>query len=132
MNVQLIKTEDDYRATLREIEALMDAAPGSEAEDRLDLLATLVQAYEAKHYPILPPDPVEAILYRMECLGLSRQDLEPYIGSRGRVSEVLSRKRPLTMEMIRQLHDHLDIPADILIRPYPIHKTQPSTKAASV
>lgn len=122
MDVRNIKTEEDYRATLREIECLMDASAGSEAEDRLDLLATLVQAYEAKHYPILPPDPIEAILYRMECLGLSRQDLEQYIGSRGRVSEVLGRKRPLTMGMIRRLHSHLNIPAEILIQPYSVAK----------
>lgn len=122
MQIRPIKTEDDYRAMLREIETLMDSTPGSPEEDRLDVLATLVQAYEAKQYPVLPPDPIEAILYQMECRGMSRKDLELCIGSRGRVSEVLGRRRPLSIEMIRRLTAGLDIPAEVLVRPYPTQK----------
>jgi HTH-type transcriptional regulator/antitoxin HigA len=118
MDIRPIKTEIDYRAALAEIETLFDAVPNTPECDRLDILTTLVEAYEAQHYEITPPDPVEAILYHLESRGLSRQDLEPYIGSRGRVSEVLNRKRPLTLEMIRKLHDSLGIPAEVLIQPY--------------
>ena len=96
-------------AALAEIERLVDAKPGTADGDRLDVLATLVEAYEQQHYPILPPDPVEAILYFMESRGLSRKDLEPYLGSRAKVSEVLNRKRQLSIEMIRRLHDGLGI-----------------------
>jgi HTH-type transcriptional regulator/antitoxin HigA len=118
MNIRPIKTETDYRAALAEIETLFDAVPNTPEGDRLDVLTTLVEAYEAQHYEITPPDPVEAILYHLESRGLSRRDLEPYMGSRGRVSEVLNRKRPLTLEMIRKLHDSLGIPAEVLIQPY--------------
>ena len=118
MDIRPIKTETDYRAALAEIETLFDAVPNTPEGDRLDVLTTLVEAYEAQHYEITPPDPVEAILYHLESRGLSRRDLEPYMGSRGRVSEVLNRKRPLTLEMIRKLHDSLGIPAEVLIQPY--------------
>jgi HTH-type transcriptional regulator/antitoxin HigA len=117
MHIKPIKTRMDYDAALSEIERLMDAAPGTPAGDRLDVLATLVQAYEDEHWPMEPPDPIDAILFRMEQQGLTRRDLEPYIGGRGHVSEVLNRKRPLTMAMIRRLHAGLGIPAEILIRP---------------
>jgi HTH-type transcriptional regulator/antitoxin HigA len=118
MNIKPIKTETDYQAALEEIEKLFDAAPDTPEGDRLEVLVTLVEAYEEKHYSIPMPDPIEAILYHMESRGLTRRDLQPYIGSRARVSEVLNRKRSLTMEMIRNLHKGLGIPAEILIQPY--------------
>jgi HTH-type transcriptional regulator/antitoxin HigA len=117
MHVKPIRTEAAYRAAMRQIDALLDAPQGSAAADRLEVLSLLVEAYEEKHCPIDPPDPIEAIKFRMEQQGLARRDLEPYIGSRARVSEVLSGKRPLSIEMIRRLHAGLGIPADILIQP---------------
>jgi len=118
MDIKPIKTETDYQAALEEIENLFDADPDTPEGDRLEVLVTLVEAYEEKHYSIPMPDPIEAILYHMESRGLTRLDLQQYIGSRARVSEVLNRKRPLTMEMIRNLHKGLGIPAEVLIQPY--------------
>jgi HTH-type transcriptional regulator/antitoxin HigA len=118
MDIKPIRTQRDYKAALADIERLFDAKPGTPDGDRLEVLATLVEAYEQQHYPMPPPDPVEAILYYMESRGLSRKDLEPYLGSRAKVSEVLNRKRPLSIEMIRRLHDGLGIPAEVLIQPY--------------
>jgi HTH-type transcriptional regulator/antitoxin HigA len=118
MDIKPIRTQRDYKAALEEIERLFDAKPGTPDGDRLDVLATLVEVYEQQHYPILPPDPVEAILYFMESRGMGRKDLEPYLGSRAKVSEVLNRKRPLSIEMIRRLHKGLGIPAEVLILPY--------------
>ncbi len=118
MKIKPIKTEADYYEALKEIERIFDAAPGTQEGDRLDILTTLVEAYEEKHFRILLPDPIEAILYYIESRGLTRRDLERYIGSRARVSEVLNKKRPLTMEMIRNLHKGLGIPAEVLIQPY--------------
>jgi HTH-type transcriptional regulator/antitoxin HigA len=118
MDIRPIKTETDYQAALEEIECLFDAAPDTPEGDRLEVLTTLVEAYEDKHYPIPLPDPIEAIKYYMESRGLSRRDLEPYIGNRGRVSEILNRRRPLSIEMIRQLHVGLGISAEVLIQPY--------------
>ncbi len=118
MEILPIKTENDYKAALEEVERLFDAVPDSAEGDRLEILATLIEAYEEKHYPVPLPDPVEAILYYIESRGLSRLDLEPFIGSRARVSEVLNRKRPLTIGMIRKLHKGLGIPAEVLIQPY--------------
>jgi HTH-type transcriptional regulator/antitoxin HigA len=112
-----IRTEADYEAALAEIERLWGARSGTSDGDRLDVLATLVDAYEAKHYPMDPPDPVEAIRFRMEQQGITRKDLEPLIGTRARVAEVLNRKRSLSIEMIRKLHDGLGISAEVLIRP---------------
>jgi HTH-type transcriptional regulator/antitoxin HigA len=122
MEIKPIKTEADYQVALEEIERLFDAAPDTPEGDRLEVLTTLVEAYEDKHYNIPLPDPIEAILYYMESRGLSRQDLESYIGSRARVSEVLNRRRSLTIGMIRDLHTGLGIPADILIQPYEVTK----------
>jgi HTH-type transcriptional regulator/antitoxin HigA len=113
-----IYTEVDYEAALAEIEQLFEAVPGTPEGDKLEILTTLVEAYEEKHYPIPLPDPIEAIFYYLESRGLSRRDLEPYLGSRARVSEVLNRKRPLSLEMIRRLHTGLKIPAEVLIQPY--------------
>ncbi len=118
MEIKPIKTETDYEAALKEIERLFDAKSGTAEADRLEVLTTLTEAYEEKHYAIPLPDPIEAILYHVESRGLSRRDLEPFIGSRARVSEVLNRRRPLTMEMIRKLHDGLGISAEVLIQPY--------------
>jgi HTH-type transcriptional regulator / antitoxin HigA len=120
MDIRPIKNQTDHAAALREIERLMDAAPGTPAGDRLDVLTTLVAAFEDHHQPILPPDPVAMLEYWMDSRGLDRRDLEPYIGSRARVAEVLNRRRPLTLAMIRRLHVGLGIPADILIQPYDI------------
>jgi HTH-type transcriptional regulator / antitoxin HigA len=118
MRIKPIKTDVDYEAALREVERLFDANPGTSESDRLEVLATLIEAYEEKTHQIPLPDPIEAILYHMESRGLTRKDLEPFIGSRARVSEILNRKRPLTMEMIRSLHAGLGIPAEVLIQPY--------------
>jgi HTH-type transcriptional regulator/antitoxin HigA len=117
VNIRPIHTVADYQAALGNIAALMesDPAPGTPKGDRLDILATLVQAYEARHFPIDAPDPVEAIKFRMEQSGLTVKDLEPIIGRPNRVYEVLSRKRPLTLAMIRRLHRSLGIPAEVLI-----------------
>jgi HTH-type transcriptional regulator/antitoxin HigA len=116
MEIKPIKGERDYRRVLKEIETLMDAKANSAEGDRLDILATLAEAWEEKHHPIDAPDPVEAIEFAMEQRGLSRRDLEPYIGSRARVAEVLNHQRSLTLPMIRRLHDGLGIPAEVLIR----------------
>ena len=115
MEIKPIKTDADHRAALMEIERLMDAEKDTADGDRLDVLATLVEAYEAKRFPIDPPDPVAAIEFRMEQRGLTRKDLEPMIGGRGRVSEVLSGKRALSLVMIRRLHEGLGIPAEALL-----------------
>lgn len=118
MNGQIkpIKSERDYRAALKEIDRLMDARANTRDGDRLDVLATLVEAWERKHHAIAVPDPVRAIEFAMEQRGLSRRDLEPVIGSRARVAEVLNRRRNLTLPMIRRLVKSLNIPAEVLIR----------------
>ncbi len=115
--IRPIRTEADHAAAMDEVERLWGAKSGTPDGDRLDVLATLIEAYELKHHPIDPPDPIEAIRFKMEQQGLDRKDLEPMIGTRNRVAEVLGRKRGLSIEMIRRLHDGLGIPAEILIRP---------------
>ena len=117
MNVKPIKDESDYDAALAEVAGLMDAQPDTPEGDRLDVLVTLLEAYEEKHWRVSPPDPIEAIKARMQQRGLTRRDLEKVLGSKSRVSEVMNRKRPLTMEMIRRLHSKLGIPAESLIQP---------------
>lgn len=117
MEIKPIKTEADYQTAMKEIERLFDAASDTPEGDRLEVLTTLVEAYEEKHYTIPLPDPVEAIQYYMESRGLTRRDLESYIGSRGRVSEIMNRKRSLSIKMIRRLHAGLGIPAEVLIQP---------------
>ncbi|HEX9877867.1 MAG TPA: helix-turn-helix domain-containing protein [Gammaproteobacteria bacterium] len=112
-----IRSKADYEKSLAEVERLWGAKSGTPEGDRLDVLATLIDAYEAEHYPMDPPDPVEAIKFRMEQQGLSRKDLEPIIGTRTRVAEVLNRKRGLSISMIRRLHAELGISAEVLIRP---------------
>ena len=116
MNIKPIKTKVDYRAALKEIEALMTARAGSPEVERLDILVTLVEAYEKRHFHFDLPDPVEAIKFRMEQMALAPKDLVPMIGQINRVYEVLNRKRPLTLQMIRRLHQKLGIPAESLIK----------------
>jgi HTH-type transcriptional regulator/antitoxin HigA len=134
ITIKPIRSERDYQRALSEIEQLMDAEPRTPEGDRLDVLATLVDAWEQKHYRIEAPDPVEAILFAMEQRGLSRKDLEPFIGSRGRVAEVLNRSRTLTLSMIRRLHKGLGIPAEALIGDNPPrvqrHNTSRTRKCA--
>jgi HTH-type transcriptional regulator / antitoxin HigA len=115
--IKPIRTSRAYDAALGEIERLWGARLGTPDGDRLDVLATLIEAYEAKHYPMDPPDPIEAIKFRMEQRGLSRKDLEPLIGTRTRVAEILNRRRNLSISMIRRLHKALGISAEVLIRP---------------
>jgi HTH-type transcriptional regulator/antitoxin HigA len=119
MRIRPIKTKQDHRAAVARIEALMSALPDTPEGDELEVLATLVDAYEAKHHVIDAPDPVSAIQFRMEQQQLSRKDLEPFIGSRARVSEVLTGKRPLTLAMVRRVRSGLGISADLLIAPAP-------------
>ena len=115
MNIQPIKTEQDHERALARVEELMNAEPDTLEGDELDVLATLIEAFEDKHFPIDPPDPIEAILFRLEQLDLERKDLKPYLGGRHRVSEVLNRKRDLSLNMIRRLHEGLNIPLESLI-----------------
>ncbi len=121
MNIKPIKAETDYTRALQTVEKLMTAIKDTPEGDKLDVLVTLIEAYEEKHHPILPPEPVEAIIHQMESQGLSRKDLIPLIGSRARVSEILNKKRTLSINMIRKLQKGLGISAEILIKPY---KTQ--------
>ncbi len=118
MELRPIRTETDYQEALREIELLFNAAPNTPEYDRLDVLSTLVEAYENKHIAIAIPDPIEAIYYYMEIRGWSDRDLESCLGSQVKVSEVLSCQHSLTLEMIRKLNQELGIPAEILIQPY--------------
>jgi len=115
MTIKPIKSERDYHKALKEIEKLWDAKPNTSRGDRLDVLVTLVEAYEQRHYKVGPPDPVEAIKFRMEQLGLKPSDLAKILGGRSRVSEVLNRKRKLTVGMMRSLREHLSIPAESLL-----------------
>jgi HTH-type transcriptional regulator/antitoxin HigA len=115
--IKPIRTKKNYEAALAEVERLWGAKSKTPEGDRLDVLATLIDAYENEHYPMDPPDPIEAIRFRMEQQGLTRKDLEPLIGTRTRVAEVLNRKRGLSIEMIRRLHRKLGISAEVLIRP---------------
>jgi HTH-type transcriptional regulator/antitoxin HigA len=116
MEIKPIRTKADHRAALKEIEALMSARQGTPEGERLDVLATLVEAYERKHFPMDLPDPIEAIRFCMEQKDLTAKDLVPMIGQINRVYEVLNGKRPLTLQMIRRLHRELGIPAESLIR----------------
>jgi HTH-type transcriptional regulator/antitoxin HigA len=127
-----IRIEADYQAALAEIERLFDAAPLTPEGDHLEVLTTLVEAYEAQHYPIQEPDPIEAIKYTMESRGLTRAELEPYIGSRARVAEVLNRKRPLSLNMIRRLYAGLGIPAEVLVRPYAVAEAKATYRTSSM
>jgi len=121
MNIKPIKTEEDYTATLIQIEKLMNAEPNTPKMDKLEVLTTLVEAYEAQHYVIDAPDPIEAIKFRMEQEGLKQKDLVSIVGSKSRVSEILNKKRKLTIEMIRNLHKQLHIPVESLFLDYKIN-----------
>ena len=121
--VRPVRTERDYEDALEEIGRLMTARPGTPAGDHLDVLSTLVEAYEAEHYPIEAPDPIALIEFAMEQREATRVDLEPIIGPRGRVSEVLSRKRPLTLTMIRKLNEAWGLPTDVLVQSYALRRT---------
>ena len=118
MELKPIRTKTEYKAALREIEALFDASAKTPEADKLEVLAMLVEKYEVQHYPIPAPDPIDFLNYAMEARGLTRKDLEPYIGSRGRVAEVLNRARPLTLAMVRRLSEGLKLPANVLIADY--------------
>jgi len=118
MNIKPIKNEKDYQETLAEIDRLFDAEAGTAQGDKLDILVTLVQAYEKKHYPIAAPNPVAAIEFVMEQQGLTRKDLEPYLGSRSKVAEILNHKRKLSLAMIRKLSSALKIPTELLVTEY--------------
>lgn len=115
LEIKPIKTKQDYKKALKTIEGLWAAAAGSKEAAQLEVLSILVDEYENRHFPIEAPDPIEAIKYRMEQLHLSQKDLAKYLGGENRVSEILNRKRPLTLKMIRNLHQHLHIPASALI-----------------
>ena len=130
MSVYPIKNETDYDHALAEIEVLFAAQPNTPESDRLEVLTTLVEAYEQKYYPVPPPDPIDALLYHLESRGLSHQDLEPYIGNRVRVEEVLNRQRTLTVAMIRRLHQGLGISAEILIQSYPLARSTPDARTS--
>lgn len=131
MEIKPIRTDDDYQAALAEIERLFEAEPGSPEGDQLDVWVTLVEAYEAKYYAIPLPDPIEAIEYHMERLGLHRRNMEPYLGSRSRVSEILNRKRPLTLTMMRKLSSGLGISLEVLAQKYPLSEKISTSKLTS-
>jgi HTH-type transcriptional regulator / antitoxin HigA len=116
MKPKILKNEEEYEAALGRVGELMDSAPGSPEEDELDLWSLLVAEYERKHHPMDHPDPIEAIRFRMDQMGLQQKDLTQYIPAKSKVSEVMSRKRPLSLSMIRTLHKNLGIPADVLVR----------------
>lgn len=126
MHIRPIKTKADHREALKVIDKLMGARPGTPDGDRLEVLTTLVERYEEQVDPIEPPDPIEALRYHMESRGVTRRDLEPFIGSRARVAEVLNRRRALTIDMIRRLHEGLGISAEVLIRPYDLRGRRPA------
>jgi HTH-type transcriptional regulator/antitoxin HigA len=118
MEIRPIRSRRDYQEALREVERLWEAPEKSPEANRLEVVALLIEDYERKHFPIEDPDPVDFLLQVMEWRGLTRKDLEPYLGSRARVAEVLNRVRPLSLEMIRRLSEGLNLPADVLIRSY--------------
>ena len=122
MTIKPIHTEADYQAALAEIETLWDAPDGSPEADQLKVLSMLVEAYEKTAYPVQAPDPIDFLNYVMETRGLTRKDLEPFIGPRGRVSDIMNRVRPLTLEMIRRLAAGLGLPATVLIQDYPLRQ----------
>jgi HTH-type transcriptional regulator / antitoxin HigA len=135
MEIRPIRTKADHRAALREAERLWDAAPGTPSGDRADVLVTLIEDYESHHHPIPAPHPIAAIEFMMQQKGLTRRDLEHAIGTRGRVSEVMTRRRPLTLPMVRKLSAMLDIPAEVLIQPYALRagpaRRSPAERAAA-
>jgi len=130
MELKPIRSKKEYQTALTEVERLWNAPAKSVAADRLDVLAMLVENYERQHFPIADPDPVEFLGHVMESRGLTRKDLEAYIGPRGRVADILKRTRPLTLEMIRRLADGLQLPAEVLIKPYRLRRESDEPAAA--
>ena len=130
MELRPIRTKKDYQAALTEIEQLWTAPAKSAEADRLDVLTLLVEQYERQHYPIADPDPIDFLHHVMEARGMTRKDLEPYLGPRGRVSDIMNRTRPMTLEMIRRLADGLSLPADVLIKPYLLRRKDKDHVAA--
>ncbi len=121
MNIKPIKTAKDYKQALIRLEQIFDSNPGTKDGDELEILSLLIEKYEDEKYPIEAPDPIEAIKFRMEQMGYKQKDLENIIGYKGRVSEILNKKRKLTLEMIRKIHDALHIPAEVLVKEYEVH-----------
>ena len=115
MKPKILKTGEEYKAALKLVERLMDAEQGTPDEDDLELWSLLVEEYENRHFPMDPPDPIEAIRFRMDQMGLRQKDLTKYISAKSKVSEIMNRKRPLSLSMIRSLHKHLGIPAEVLV-----------------
>ena len=130
MELRPIRTKKDYQAALTEIEQLWTAPAKSAEADRLDVLTLLVEQYERQHYPIADPDPIDFLHHVMEARGMTRKDLEAYLGPRGRVSDIMNRTRPMTLEMIRRLADGLSLPADVLIKPYLLRRKDEDHVAA--
>lgn len=130
MELKPIRTKKEYQAALAAVERLWDAPARSAESDRLDVLTMLVESYERQHFPIADPDPIEFLGHVMESRGLTRKELEAYIGPRGRVADILNRTRPLTLEMIRRLADGLQLPAEILIKPYRLRRDSGELAAA--
>ena len=122
MELRPVRTKRDYEAALKSAETLWDAPVGSKDADRLDVLTLLIRAYESEHFPIADPEPIDFLLHMMDARGLMRKDLEPFIGSRARVAEILNRVRPLSLEMIRRFSVGLGIPADVLIQTYNVKR----------
>ncbi len=122
MNIHPIHTEEAYESALERVASLMDAKPGTPEFDEIEVLSALIENYEAKHYPIDAPDPIEAIKFRMEQEGLRQKDMVSILGNKSRVSEILNRKRKLTLEMIRNLHEKLNIPFENLMGDYQIQR----------
>ncbi len=118
MEIKPIRTEEDYRQALKRAAEIWDSQPGTSEIDELEVILPLIESYEEIHHHIAPPDPIEAIKIRTDEMGLDRKDLEPCIGSRGRVSDILNRRRPLTLQMIRKLSEKLGLPGDVLISSY--------------
>ena len=131
MQIRPIKTEADYEMALAAIRKLMNAKPDTSEGERLEVLGALVETYEREHFPMELPDPVEAIKFRMEQMGLTRRDLEKTLGGKNRVSEVLNRRRRLTLSMIRSLSKRLDIPADVLVREYKVRAPKSSSRRST-
>ncbi len=130
MEPKPIRSKKDYQAALAEVERLWDAPAKSAAGNRIDVLTMLVERSERQHFPITDPDPIEFLVHFMESRGMTRKDIEAFIGPRGRVADILNRTRPLTLEMIRRLADGLQLPAEVLIRPYRLRREAGELEAA--
>lgn len=132
MQLRPIRNAEEHETALAEIYTLWNAEPGTAEADQLDVLVLLVEDYEKQHFPIDPPDPIDLILFVMEANGLKQKDMLPYFGTRARASEILNRRRPLTLEMIRKLADGLKLPTDLLVKPYPLQPYREQPDASPV